>query len=578
MASTQGLKPGYFLRHDTYRIEKVLGQGGFGITYLAYDLNLERYVAIKEFFPKALCDRDATTSHVTLGTKNNFELVNRLKAKFLKEARNIAKLDNPNIIRIFAAFEENNTAYYVMEYIEGESLSTKVKKNGPLPEKRALVYIKMIGEALEYVHERKINHLDVKPANIMVRSKDDTPILIDFGLSKQYDSDGTQTSTMLPGFSHGFAPIEQYNDGGVKVFSPQTDVYSLAATLYYLLSGLVPIQATRRNDEELTFPQTIPVNLISPISKAMSVGRKNRQENIKDFITELENSRTNSLNVISKSTLEKNPTPITPTLREKLTKWIKRIDIVLGSVTVIIFLVWFIGSTCSVKRNIVALEGEDIEIPEIEELCEEGVVIQNIIDNMVYVEGGTFIMREGEDHFSYPEHIVNVESFYIGKYEVTQKEWHTVMGTNPSKFTGEDLPVENVTLEECQEFIDNLNCLSGYKFRLPTEEEWEFAAQGGNLTNGYKYAGSNDINTVAWYGENSGRKTHKVGTKKSNELGLYDMSGNVWEITSSFYNNGANIVRGGGWSYNDSSHCTVNHISHPAGPEREDDTGLRLAL
>jgi len=284
----QTLSTGSLLQHDTYRIEKVLGQGGFGITYLAMDLNLQRKVAIKEFFPKDFCDRDETTSHVTLGTKNTAELVNRLKSKFLKEARNIAKFDHPNIIRIYAAFEENNTAYYVMEYIEGDSLSSIVKRSGPLPENQALDYIEKVGNALEYVHARKINHLDVKPANIMVRRSDNTPILIDFGLSKQYDSEGNQTSTMPPGFSHGFAPLEQYNEGGVRDFTPQTDIYSLAATLYYVLSGVVPLQATRRNDEDLPFPDSIPQRLVAPISKAMSPGRKGRHSEVSEFIKDIE--------------------------------------------------------------------------------------------------------------------------------------------------------------------------------------------------------------------------------------------------------------------------------------------------
>ncbi|MCM1111109.1 MAG: serine/threonine protein kinase, partial [Clostridium sp.] len=209
----QGLKQGAMLRHDTYRIERTLGQGGFGITYLATDLSLDRLVAIKEFFPKDYCDREASTSHVTIGTQNSVDLVNRLKGKFLKEARNIAKLDHPGIIKIHAAFEENNTAYYVMDYIEGESLSEMVRRGGPLTESRAIGYIEKVGEALEYVHAQRINHLDIKPANIMVRRSDDTPILIDFGLSKQYDTEGNQTSTTPVGISHGYAPMEQYNDG-----------------------------------------------------------------------------------------------------------------------------------------------------------------------------------------------------------------------------------------------------------------------------------------------------------------------------------------------------------------------------
>lgn len=286
----QTLSSGALLNNGIFRIERVLGQGGFGITYLATDLNLQRYVAIKEFFPKDYCDRDETTSHVTLGNKNTSEFVNRLKSKFLKEARNIAKFDHPNIIRIYAAFEEHNTAYYVMEYIEGESLSSLIKQNGPLRESQALDYIGKVGSALQYVHTRKINHLDVKPANIMLRRNDNSPILIDFGLSKQYDSEGNQTSTMPPGFSHGFAPIEQYNEGGVKDFTPQTDIYSLAATLYYILSGIVPIQATRRNDEELTFPNSIPQKLIAPISKAMALGRKDRHHDVLDFIQDIKDS------------------------------------------------------------------------------------------------------------------------------------------------------------------------------------------------------------------------------------------------------------------------------------------------
>jgi serine/threonine protein kinase len=254
---------------------------------LATDLSLDRFVAIKEFFPKDFCDRDATTSHVTLGTKGSEEFVNKMKAKFLKEARNIAKLSHPGIIKIHAAFEENNTAYYVMEYIEGGSLSEMVKRDGPLSEAKALGYIEKVGRALEYVHARNINHLDVKPANIMIRREDDEPILIDFGLSKQYDVAGNQTSTTPTGISHGYAPIEQYNAGGVKEFSPQADIYSLGATLYYLLSGVVPPQATSLISESLTFPVSIPSRLVPIISKAMSPSKKDRPSTVIEFLADL---------------------------------------------------------------------------------------------------------------------------------------------------------------------------------------------------------------------------------------------------------------------------------------------------
>lgn len=285
--SSNGLKKGMLLRHESYRIEHILGQGGFGITYLATDLSLDRLVAIKEFFPKDYCDRNDTTSQVTLGTQSTKELVEKLKAKFLKEARNIAKFDHPGIIKIHTAFEENNTAYYVMDYIEGESASERIKRVGPMSENEAIGIVKQVGEALEYIHSHHVNHLDIKPANIMLRRKDNRAILIDFGLSKQYDADGNQTSTTPTGISHGFAPLEQYKVGGVQEFSPQTDVYSLAATLYYMVTGTIPPHATDLIEEGISFPPNFPVRLKASVQKAMSSARKDRNSGIKEFTSSL---------------------------------------------------------------------------------------------------------------------------------------------------------------------------------------------------------------------------------------------------------------------------------------------------
>ncbi|MDE6303775.1 MAG: protein kinase, partial [Paramuribaculum sp.] len=291
---------------DTYRIERILGQGGFGITYLATDLSLERYVAIKEFFPKDYCDREESTSHITVGTSSNVELVSRLKAKFLKEARNIAKFDHPGIIKIHTAFEENNTAYYVMDYIEGCNLYEIVKSSGPLSESKAVNYITQVGDALDYIHKHNVNHLDIKPANIMIRKSDDRPILIDFGLSKQYDSEGNQTSTTPTGISHGYAPMEQYKVGGVSEFSPQTDVYSLAATLYYLISGKIPPHATDLIEESISFPAGFPMNLQKAISKAMSSARKNRHESVSKFVGEINDGDESEVKQIIQATTARN--------------------------------------------------------------------------------------------------------------------------------------------------------------------------------------------------------------------------------------------------------------------------------
>ena len=159
------LKENAILQSGKYRIIRVLGQGGFGITYLAEHTMLDKLVAIKEFFPREYCDRDENTSHVTIGTKNSTDIVGVLKTKFIKEARNISKLNHRNIITIHDIFEENDTAYYVMEYIDGVSLSQMVKGQGALPEAKALAYVRKVADAVGYMHSLSMNHLDLKTTN-----------------------------------------------------------------------------------------------------------------------------------------------------------------------------------------------------------------------------------------------------------------------------------------------------------------------------------------------------------------------------------------------------------------------------
>ncbi len=200
---------------------------------------------------------------------------------------------------------------------------------------------------------------------------------------------------------------------------------------------------------------------------------------------------------------------------------------------------------------------------------------------MIYVQHGTFTMgatpEQGSDAYGdeKPAHSVTLTNdYYMGKYEVTQKLWKAVMWSNPSDFKGDDLPVEYVSWDDIQWFLKKLNQLTGKNFRLPTEAEWEYAARGGNKSRGYKYSGSNNIDEVAWYDDNSGSKPHAVGTKQANELGIYDMSGNVDEwcqdwYDSSYYSKSPStnptgpssgsdrVYRGGSWN----SHASVCRVS-----------------
>lgn len=218
--------------------------------------------------------------------------------------------------------------------------------------------------------------------------------------------------------------------------------------------------------------------------------------------------------------------------------------------------------------------------------------------NMVYVEGGTFMMgadvddREASSEEK-PAHQVTLSDYYIGETQVTQALWQAVMGTNPSFFKGDpNRPVERVGWDDCQEFIKKLKGLTGKYFRLPTEAQWEFAARGGNKSKDYKYAGSNDLDEVAWYDDNSGKRTHPVAQKVANELGLYDMTGNVWEMCQDRYDNYANVqqtnpegpmmgsirVLRGGSLFSYDRDCRVLGRGFYSSKDADSDIGLRLAL
>ncbi len=287
----KALRPGTVLQGATaYRIERVLGAGGFGITYLASitmrvgNLNVKAHVAIKEHFIGDQCER-AGDSHTVVcpGTDASRALVAGSLRDFVSEARRLAEYGagHGNIVKVNEIFEINGTAYYVMEYLEGESLDAYIKRNGPLGEDEIRSLVFPVIDAVAYLHARRLTHLDIKPANIMLGADGDgnvRPVLIDFGLSKHYNADGSATSTVnTMACSDGYAPAEQYS--GIRTFSPTADVYALGATILAAATGRTP---TAANDWPAGEPEatiaglSLGATMRTAIAKAMAMRKFDR--------------------------------------------------------------------------------------------------------------------------------------------------------------------------------------------------------------------------------------------------------------------------------------------------------------
>lgn len=350
--STYSLPVGSTLMQGKYRIVAVLGQGGFGITYKGEHTMLGTTVAIKEFFMKGACERDENSTHVTT-SQSNSELASRFRTKFLKEAKTLAALKHPNIIRVFDVFEDNGTAYYVMDYIEGNNLSDIVEGKGRLSEPLALKYIRQVANALNYLHQKKLLHLDVKPANILLDKNTGNAILIDFGVSKQYDQDGQQTSTTPPAISKGYSPVEQYAQGSnVKTFSPATDIYSLAATLYKLVTGNTPPESNLllNEDEQLPpYPSNVSETTRNAIAECLQT-RKKRPQSISEFLQLLDSEPISNIDTpeeedtILKSQYKKSQEVLTTPIKTK--KDNLNTVLIIGAVIVFVVIIGLLFNKC----------------------------------------------------------------------------------------------------------------------------------------------------------------------------------------------------------------------------------------
>lgn len=597
--------------HGNLRVDGYLSSGGFGNTYVVTYIGFDKKRAVKEFFMKGVSERDMETGAVMVSNAAKIPEFNDQLRKFKKEAQRIYNLNNEHIVKVYELFDENNTAYYVMDYIDGESLAERIERTRkPLTESQTMDVLTQVLDALREVHSKGIWHLDIKPANIMMDSQGVVK-LIDFGASKQGDIEqGGAARTSVIAYTMGYAPIEQIDKLYDKI-GPWTDFYALGATLYHLLTCKKPPQPSEILDDESAYKQhALPMPRVSEkirklILWMMNPSRSRRPQSVNDILTFINPIKTEDVIPPAKPSKSKSQSasPKKAPLATDAKKSEEESPKPKLTFKEVLLKVFHAGKYLYIAGIIgILLFGG---YTELQKRIKRSHALSELESNMVQVEGGTFTMgatseqtddaNEGE----YPPHQVTLSGFYICKYEVTQELWQAVMGRNPSKYPGDlTRPIESVSWEDCQEFITKLNEMTGKHYRLPTEAEWEYAARGGNQSKGYKYSGSDSINDVAWYGGNSKYAYHHpVGQKAPNELGLYDMSGNVSEwcqdrYDEDYYSNSPSknptgttdptagstrVCRGGDWSDNGWG-CRVSCRRHGEPSVLNDGLGLRLAL
>jgi formylglycine-generating enzyme required for sulfatase activity len=595
IAHTQSLSPGTHI--EEFIIERVLGAGGFGITYLAMDTHLGRKVVIKENLPAQFCFRDPSSMSVSPRHTHGDDADNFLWSleNFSKEASMLASLDHPGIVKVLRSFQALGTAYFVMPYVEGVALDelAKQRQGKPFTEAELRGLLERVLSALGYLHERGIYHRDIKPGNILITSEGNS-VLIDFGSARQRLSERSMTVVE----SAGYTPFEQLQSRGNV--GPWSDLYALGATLEKILTGEAPPKAADRvmgdPRRELCgnplFNQHYSLSFLRAIDIAVSVNPQQRWKSCDEWLLglkEISSSNTKPLKPPVRETDKTAPLPY-PGQEQNALKSSKakrmRLSKADGN--------WLVFGVCGLvilSLAVVVIESSDksdgvaqkrIEEPEKQQpepvnpkfdgkiAGEERVVeiSRGVKMTFCWCPAGDFTMGSPvtEEDRLFWEDQVNVtlsKGFWMAKTEVTQKQWESLMGSNPSEFEGDDLPVDSVRWDDAQKFLVKLNERLGNEdggsMGLPTEAQWEYACRAGETD---AYSGGT-IDEVAWYDDNSGYKTHAVSTKKANAWGLHDMHGNVCEWCQDWYDSelsggidpkgpasGAGwVLRGGGWNY-----------------------------
>ena len=552
-----------------YEIHRLLSQGGMGVVYEATDLNMRAPVVIKqsrfndkeflrELFPRA-------------GAAQISRQVELWRAAFEREARLLFGLRHNALPRALNYFEiEYGDQYLVMELIPGKDLSEllddrRKAKHGAFPVGQILDWADQLLDVLSYLHlEFKIIHRDIKPQNLK-RTPKGQIILLDFGLAKGSVPGVSTVSKSVPGHTLSYAAPEQIGGEGTD---ERSDIYSLGVTLYQLMTGTIPPNAVLR---ATAVAGSVKRNL-DPIKPAHEINGAIGRE-ISDVLHQAmalrADDRFDSVNQMRAA------------LRDAA-----------------------IRSGARADRSSISRTGSELPKPPtagqrpteapsfFNEELGDGINLE-----MLRIDAGSFSMGtldginlDGE----HPRHFVTLSPFYSSRYPITQAQWQAVMMTNPSQFTGEDLPVENVSWHDAIRFCKALSARTGKQYRLLTEAEWEYACRAGTVGDYSFDSDETQLKDHAWYAENSDQQTQPVGQKNPNAFGLHDMHGNVWEWCSDWHDDKyygqspdfdpqgpdsgtARVLRGGSWE-DDAYNCRSARRNSGDPFNRSMTVGFRVAV
>ena len=495
---------------DRYQALKLIGQGGFGKTFLAidHDKPSKPQCVIKQFFPQG---------QGTGGLQKAAEL-------FAEEAKRLEELGKHHQIPELLAYfiHEDQRQYLVQEYIAGQNLEQELKSQGNFNQAKIRALLLDLLPVLDFIHQRQVIHRDIKPENIIRRAQDNKLVLVDFGAAKAVTPVNRSVTGTMIGSAEYVAP-EQMNGKAVNA----SDLYSLGVTCLYLLTGISPFDLFDVGEHEWVWRDYLVNNSVSDdlgniLDKLVIFGTKRRYQEVKDVLGDLG---------------FKGVTP----------KTVTQVQVPPPIITI----------PASPRPSVSSPQALIETLPG-------GIKLE-----MVILPAVTFTMGSDEYDWEKPKHQVILKQFAIGKYPVTQEQYQTIMGTNPSTFNDNPKnPVEQVSWDMAKKFCQKLNQKTGKKYRLPSEAEWEYACRAGTQTRYYFGNDEQQLREYAWYSKNSDSKTHPVGQKKPNNWGLFDMSGNVWEWCEDGWHenyqnaptdgtawndnhsqNAYRVLRGGSWGY-----------------------------